>query len=127
MFSINLTRFIQFKYLFSLYKIVLHGGKNFFFIASFYFDLLKISFFFKSTYIIFGISGIIMAVSVLIFYPETKGNSLEEMDNVFGNIYPNNISTSRQRHPPSSLSNESINIGQQRDLERGIPEEEEIS
>jgi hypothetical protein len=70
-----------------------------------------------------------MAISVHIFYPETKGNSLEEMDSIFSNIHPNNISTSRQHYPPSPLSSESANIGQQRenlrDMERGIPEEEE--
>ncbi|CAG8679882.1 22844_t:CDS:10 [Rhizophagus irregularis] len=73
--------------------------------------------------------GIIMAISVHIFYPETKGNSLEEMDSIFSNIHPNNISISRQHYPPSPLNSESINIGQQRenfrDLESGIPEEEE--
>ncbi|RGB27625.1 sugar transporter [Rhizophagus diaphanus] len=73
--------------------------------------------------------GIIMAISVHIFYPETKGNSLEEMDSIFSNIHPNNISISRQHYPPSPLSSESVNIGQQRenfrDLESGIPEEEE--
>ncbi|GBC07193.1 hypothetical protein RclHR1_00730042 [Rhizophagus clarus] len=81
----------------------------------------------NSTYIIFGIFSIIMAIFVHIFYPETKGNSLEEMDSIFGNIHPNNITISRQHYPSSS--NESVHVGQQRenlrDLERGIPEEEE--
>jgi hypothetical protein len=54
-----------------------------------------------------------MAISVHIFYPETKGNSLEEMDSIFSNIHPNNISISRQHYPPSPLNSESINIGQQ--------------
>ncbi|RIA91781.1 sugar transporter [Glomus cerebriforme] len=81
------------------------------------------------TYIIFGILSIIIAIFVHIFYPETKCHSLEEMDSIFGNV-PNNISTSRQPHSPSSLSSESINLDQQRenlrDLESGLPEEEEI-
>ncbi|CAG8532396.1 4293_t:CDS:10 [Cetraspora pellucida] len=36
------------------------------------------------TYIIFGVFGLTMAVSVFIFFPETKGKTLEEMDNIFG-------------------------------------------
>lgn len=27
-----------------------------------------------------------MAAAIYIFYPETKGKSLEEMDNLFGNV-----------------------------------------
>ncbi|CAI2164591.1 11309_t:CDS:10 [Funneliformis geosporum] len=61
-----------------------------------------------STYIIFGVFGIIMAVSVLIFYPETKGKSLEEMDGLFGKTHPRSIN---QHRPPSSLG----------DLEHGEP------
>lgn len=34
-------------------------------------------------YLIFGFMGIIMGVSVFLFYPETKGRSLEEMDEIF--------------------------------------------
>lgn len=61
------------------------------------------------TYIIFGVFGIIMAISVLIFYPETKGKSLEEMDGLFGKTHPR--STNRQI-PPSSIG----------DLEHGVSE-----
>ncbi|CAG8564015.1 6548_t:CDS:2 [Acaulospora colombiana] len=35
------------------------------------------------TYIIFGSFCVIMAASIFIFYPETKGKSLEEMDHLF--------------------------------------------
>jgi sugar porter (SP) family MFS transporter len=38
------------------------------------------------TYIIFGVLCVIMAGAILIFYPETKGKSLEEMNNLFGNV-----------------------------------------
>jgi hypothetical protein len=36
------------------------------------------------TYLIFGILCISMAVLTFLFYPETKGRSLEDMDIVFG-------------------------------------------
>ncbi|CAG8496769.1 9192_t:CDS:10 [Acaulospora morrowiae] len=38
------------------------------------------------TYIIFGSFCLIMTVSIFLFYPETKGKSLEEMDMIFGSI-----------------------------------------
>nr|ADM21463.1 sugar transporter [Rhizophagus intraradices] len=38
------------------------------------------------TYLIFGIFCVLMAAAIYIFYPETKGKSLEEMDNLFGNV-----------------------------------------
>jgi sugar porter (SP) family MFS transporter len=36
------------------------------------------------TYVFFGCCCMVMAVCVYLFYPETKGRSLEEMDDVFG-------------------------------------------
>ncbi|KAI8977926.1 general substrate transporter [Pilobolus umbonatus] len=40
------------------------------------------------TYIFFGCCCFLMAVTVFLFFPETKGRSLEEMDSVFsGNIF----------------------------------------
>ncbi|CAG8743390.1 784_t:CDS:10, partial [Racocetra persica] len=36
------------------------------------------------TYIIFGILGLTMGISILLFFPETKGKTLEEMDDIFG-------------------------------------------
>ncbi|CAG8522643.1 5797_t:CDS:10 [Dentiscutata heterogama] len=38
------------------------------------------------TYIIFGVLGLIMGVSIFLFFPETKGKTLEEMDSIFGNV-----------------------------------------
>ncbi|CAG8570438.1 28580_t:CDS:10 [Dentiscutata erythropus] len=38
------------------------------------------------TYIIFGILCLIMGVSMFLFFPETKGKTLEEMDSIFGNV-----------------------------------------
>ncbi|CAG8606386.1 5868_t:CDS:10 [Funneliformis caledonium] len=52
------------------------------------------------TFIIFGVFGMTMAISVLIYYPETKGKSLEEMDGLFGKTHPRSIN---QHLPPSSI------------------------
>ncbi|RIB05796.1 sugar transporter [Gigaspora rosea] len=38
------------------------------------------------TYIIFGVLGLTMAVSIFLFFPETKGKTLEEMDSIFGDV-----------------------------------------
>ncbi|CAG8615944.1 2558_t:CDS:10 [Funneliformis mosseae] len=52
------------------------------------------------TFIIFGVFGMTMAISVLIYYPETKGKSLEEMDGLFGKTHSRSIN---QHLPPSSI------------------------
>jgi hypothetical protein len=39
-----------------------------------------------------------MAISVLLFFPETKGKSLEEMDNLFGTV--------EKHHKPKNLGGE---------------------
>lgn len=49
------------------------------------------------TYVMFGSYCIIMSVSIFLFFPETKGKSLEEMDQLFGNI------SLERSLPPSTL------------------------
>jgi sugar porter (SP) family MFS transporter len=40
------------------------------------------------TYILFGVFCVIMGILTFLFYPETKGRSLEEMDQVFNRFVP---------------------------------------
>ncbi|XP_055352827.1 proton myo-inositol cotransporter-like [Paramacrobiotus metropolitanus] len=49
------------------------------------------------TYIVFGSFGIIMAIFVWIFVPETKGKSLEDMDDIFGHVPGEPVDDIRQK------------------------------
>jgi sugar porter (SP) family MFS transporter len=71
------------------------------------------------TYLIFGIICVIMGIVVYLFYPETKGKSLEDMDLVFGRSVfavklfrkkKKSLQTNGINPKPIYLQNESIKI-----------------
>ncbi|CAG8495717.1 10057_t:CDS:10, partial [Scutellospora calospora] len=81
------------------------------------------------TYIIFGIFGLMMGVSIFLFFPETKNKSLEEMDDLFGDVSHSPLPVHREvrqtgegegETSPSNIkqdSSEMKNIEQATDIE----------
>ncbi|KAJ3341872.1 hypothetical protein HDU93_003993 [Gonapodya sp. JEL0774] len=57
-------------------------------------------------YIVFGCTGLVMAAYVYLFVPETRGHSLEQMDEIFGVEKP--ISAGKKSEPETIALNESV-------------------
>ena len=62
------------------------------------------------TYLIFGSFCFIMAMLTLLFYPETKGKSLEEMDMIFGHSVLVISTAAKKKNPERMHVSDILNV-----------------